>query len=113
MKRQWSGQSCDRQGVIPEVGGLHTNAEAAASLSEDCVQASGDIALGCSDVSVLVGGGDPRAVSLASLSLEGVAPASADLLTLGWYSMAKVGGLWMWPGEYVLASIAMVAHKLS
>ena len=77
------------------------------------VQASGDIALGCSDVSVLVGGGDPRAVSLAYLSLEGVAPASADLLILGWYSMAKVGGLWMWPGEYVLASIAMVAHKLS
>ena len=61
MKRHWSGQSCDRQGAIPEVGGLHTNAEAAASLSEDCVQASGDIALGCSDVSVLVGGGDPRA----------------------------------------------------
>ena len=110
MKRRWLGQSCDRQGVIPEVGGLHTNAEAAASLSEDCVQASGDIALGCSDVSVLVGGGDPRA---EQSSLEGVAPASADLLTLGWYSMARVGGLWMWSGEYVLASIAMVAHKLS
>ena len=73
MKRRWSGQSCDRKGIIPEVGGLHTSAEAEASLSEDCVQAMGDIALGCSNVSVLVGvGGEARAdcLSLASLSLE-------------------------------------------
>ena len=61
------------QGIIPEVGGLHTNAEAVASLSEDCVQAAGDIALGCSNVSVLVDdGGELRAdcASLAFLSLE-------------------------------------------
>ena len=73
MKRLWSGQSWDRRGIIPELGGLHTSAEAAASLSEDCVQAAGDIALGCSNVSVLVDdGGEVRAdcASLAFLSLE-------------------------------------------
>ena len=73
MKRRWSGQSCDRKGIIPEVGGLHTSAEAEASLSEDCVQAMGDIALGCSNVSVLVGvGGEARADCLFDtfLSLE-------------------------------------------
>ena len=71
MKRLWSGRSCDRQGIIPEVGGLHTSAEAAASLSEDCVQAVGDIALGCSNISVLIDdGGEVRAdcASLAFLS---------------------------------------------
>ena len=73
MKIHWPGQSCDLRGIIPEVGGLHTSAEAAASLSEDCVQAVGDIALGCSNVSVLVDdGGEVRAdcASLAFLSLE-------------------------------------------
>ena len=72
------------------MGGLHTSAEAEASLSEDCVQAMGDIALGCSNVSVLVG----------------VSP--------GWYMMASGGGLKRCgcSGEYISASMSMVLHIL-